>query len=420
MSIVPIELERLMKVQPQIMVLVMGIGAVFLAACSGTIGPTPTSIIGETSTPAVQEQASTTAEPLAPPTYSWEFTEVDSNGSKPSIAINSDGTPSIAYLLEDMPGFVKYASLGSNGWEVSTVSTGYFYGPLDIRIDVNDIPHITWHNHDTENEAYAVLSDGEWRVQDIDDPGHDGWDNNVAIDLSGRPHTVSIDPSQFGSQSGVEYATLEGDTWNVEEIGSGPIPYEFGTGIALDELDRPHVVWYDDSNGELKYAIKDGSDWKISTIDSDGDVGRFPSIAIDNQGLPAVSYYESLSRTTGRIKFARFDGSAWLVEAVGALDNVFLGHFGARKTSSLVIDGADNPVVVYSDEEVVNLAWFDGTRWQIEPVLTSQGTPFGQQVSVALDDFGTLHLTFADVDHKGNPGVTGAITYGRGTPHSQK
>ena len=197
---------------------------------------------------------------------------MDSNGSKPSIAINSDGTPSIAYLLEDMPGFVKYASLGSNGWEVSTVSTGYFYGPLDIRIDVNDIPHITWHNHDTENEAYAVLSDGEWRVQDIDDPGHDGWDNNVAIDLSGRPHTVSIDPSQFGSQSGVEYATLEGDIWNVEEIGSGPIPYEFGTGIALDEMDRPHVVWYDDSNGELKYAIKDGSDWKISTIDSDGDV----------------------------------------------------------------------------------------------------------------------------------------------------
>ena len=52
-------------------------------------------------------------------------------------------------------------------------------------------------------------------VQDVDHSGHDGWDNNVVLDLKGRPHTVSIDPKQFGSSSGIEYAFYDGDSWTV-------------------------------------------------------------------------------------------------------------------------------------------------------------------------------------------------------------
>ena len=278
------------------------------------------------------------------------------------------------------------------------------------------MPHISFHNHDNENEAYATLVDGIWVVHDVDHPGHDGWDNNVAIDSSGLPQTVSIDPSQFGSRSGVEYATFDGNSWKIEEIGSGPVPYEFGTGIALDSQDRPHIVWFDDSNKDLKYAIKDGGEWKISTVDSEGDVGRLPYIDLDTQENPIVSYYERVTDTTGYIKFARWDGSKWNIQRIDKLENVFLGHFGARKTSSLVLDKEDNPIVAYSDEQVIKLAWWDGARWNLEAVLTTGDSPLGQQVSLALGNAGVLHLTFADVTRKSSPGVKGIIKYARGTP----
>ena len=125
---------------------------------------------------------------------------MDAQGAKPSLAVAPDGTPHVAFILEARPGFVKHAVLGSDGWQTSTVATGYFYGPLDLTLDAKGKPHISWHNHDTENEGYAVLTDGEWEVHDVEHPGHDGWDNNLAVDSKGAPHTVSIDPSQFGQQ----------------------------------------------------------------------------------------------------------------------------------------------------------------------------------------------------------------------------
>ena len=127
-------------------------------------------------------------------------------------------------MLEAMPGFVNHAVLTAGAWDISTVATGYFYGPLSIAVDQSGTPHIPWHNHDQEDEAYGVLSDGQWATQIVHHDGHDGWDNSLALDSAGRPHTASIDPSQFGSQSGVEYATFDGSSWSVEEVGSGPSP----------------------------------------------------------------------------------------------------------------------------------------------------------------------------------------------------
>ena len=319
-------------------------------------------------------------------------------------------------MLEAMPGFVNHAVLDAGAWDISTVSTGYFYGPLDIRVDDRDMPHIAWHNHDKENEAYALLVEGEWQVHDVDHPGHDGWDNSLALDSQGRPHTVSIDPSQFGSRSGIEYATFDGETWTVEKVGSGPVPYEFGTGVALDSRDRPHLVWFDESQEDLKFATKEDGAWEISIVDSDGDVGRFPTVVLDSQGNPVISYYEKVSKSEGYIKLARWDGATWDIQKVDELKNVSLGFHGARRISSLVLDQEDNPIIAYSDEQVIKVAWWDGSGWSVETVVTDGESDLGQQVSLALDGSGVLHLTFADNTVKGGVGVLGTVKYARGTP----
>lgn len=352
--------------------------------------------------------------------YLWTFQTLDDRGAKPSLAVGPNGVPHVAYMLEGMPGFVKYAVLEANSWSVSTVSTGYFYGPLDIQLDSDGVPHITYHSHDTEDLAYAVRRDDIWEVAQVVDPGHDGWDGSLAIGSGGVVQATSIDPSQFGSRSGVEYALFDGQQWSVEEIGSGPTQYEFGTSLALDSTGRPHVAWYDDSERALKLGVKDGGSWVISTVDSAGDVGRFPSLEIDSLDYPVITYYESLASGRGRIKFARWDGASWDIQVIDEVDEVALGHFGARKNSSLVLDDAGNPIVAYSDERVLKLAMWQEDAWHIEIVETAGSSPLGQQVSLALDGAGILHLTFAEVERKGSPGVQGAIRYARGTPKNSE
>lgn len=334
------------------------------------------------------------------------------------MAVHPDGTLHIAYIYEALPGYVNYAIPGSEGWEITAVSTGYFYGPLDIQLDSQGVPHIAWHNHDTEDEAYAVLQDGIWIVHNVDHDGHDGWDNSLALDSQGLPHTASIDPSQFGGTSGLEYGHFDGEDWDVEEVGSGPLPYEFGTDIAIDSQDRPHVVWYDDNPPALRYAVKDDDDWQISEVDTEGDVGRFPSMVLDETGRLSVTYYEADTSTAGYIKYAAWDGNQWNSQRVDRLEQVVLGHFGARRNSSLVIGKDGNPIIAYSDETTVKLAWWDGSDWNLETVFTGGESPLGQQVSLGLDGSGGLHLTFVDQTRMTSHGVKGVVTYALGTPGS--
>jgi len=319
-------------------------------------------------------------------------------------------------MSEATPGFLKSAVLAGDVWELSTVTTGYLYGPLDIALDSDGNPQIVWHNHDNEDGSYAKLENGAWVNTDIPSSGHDGWDINVAIDSSGSPHVLSVDPAQFGSQNGLEYATFDGQTWTVETVGTGPLPYEFGNSIAIDSQDRPHIVWFDDQGQDLKYAIRDAGGWTISTVDSAGDVGRYPSLTLDENDKPVVSYFQTLSESSGAIKLARWDGSQWNAQRIDQLDDVFPGFFGARKNSSVLLDADGNPLIAYSDESVLKLALWNGDGWDIQTVTNAGDEPLGQQVSMAMDGQGVLHLTFADVRQKSSPGVLGAVMYARGTP----
>jgi hypothetical protein len=136
----------------------------------------PSSTEGVSAAPTIAPTDQTTSDdtaPSGPLPLTWQIQDIDT-GTKPAIALSSDGTPNVAYMLETMLGFVKNAVLNGDSWDVTTVVEGYFYGPLDIVIGPDDVPHITYHDHQDDSQFRFELGDavhayrdpdGEWQVE---------------------------------------------------------------------------------------------------------------------------------------------------------------------------------------------------------------------------------------------------------------
>src|SRR6266481_6443547 len=70
--------------------------------------------------------------------------------------------------------------------------------------------------------------------------------------------------------------------------------------LALDSKQRPHISFADFGTGKgarLRYARWDGSAWKIDAVSprSDAGAGYYTSIALDAQDRPYFSYYDYLA-----------------------------------------------------------------------------------------------------------------------------
>ena len=78
------------------------------------------------------------------------------------------------------------------------------------------------------------------------------------------------------------------------------------------------TVWFafrDEVSDDLRYARRvPGVGWVHGVVDDGGanNVGLYPSLAFDRYERPAISYYDI---TNGDLKYARFNGSSWIIES---------------------------------------------------------------------------------------------------------
>lgn len=79
--------------------------------------------------------------------------------------------------------------------------------------------------------------------------------------------------------------------------------------------------------------------WHIETVDSDYYVGLYPSIVLDGDGHPHISYYDPDRED---LKYAHFDGTAWMIQRVGTEGSV-------GSWTCIALDSADRPHISYFD-----------------------------------------------------------------------
>jgi plastocyanin len=165
-----------------------------------------------------------------------------------------------------------------------------------------------------------------------------------------------------------------------------------GTSIAIDGNGGLHVAWV--SNTGVWYAHNmDGTSFTASQvekarIDQRGPIGQ-PSIAVDAQGAPWIAY----TRTTARgqdVVVATQNGSSWSTDVVATVPLQAGGSQPGRTAIAATSDG--RPVVVFSDASRIQAAASDPengwVQWDVESGAAGAG------VSLAADADGTLHAAY--------------------------
>jgi hypothetical protein len=62
--------------------------------------------------------------------------------------------------------------------------------------------------------------------------------------------------------------------------------------LALDSSGNPHISYFRQSYGGLKYARRAGEQWTIETIVPSWNVGSYTSLALDDADAVHISYYD--------------------------------------------------------------------------------------------------------------------------------
>ncbi|MFA4849293.1 MAG: IPT/TIG domain-containing protein [Methanoregula sp.] len=161
--------------------------------------------------------------------------------------------------------------------------------------------------------------------------------------------------------------------------------------------------------------------WSTQTVDSNGKVGQYSSVALDAAGNPAISYYD---QTYGDLKYASWDGSKWIFSTIDCSRSepknkwhfwdwghdrtqdreyitCFHGTEKVGKYSSLAFDNTGKPRISYYDESRGDLkyaAW-DGSKWVVTTVDNSGKV--GEFSSLAFDSTGKPRISYYD-ESKGN------------------
>ena len=325
--------------------------------------------------------------------YAWSTVTVDAEGviawNGTSIAVDAKGDLVISYwdeTNEDLKFAICDVSASANGdcaqtsnWSTVTVDAAGEVGHNpSIAVDTNGNPIISYYDWTNQDLKFAICDlsasangncgqTGDWSTVTADAAGSVGWTTSIALDANNDPLISYYDASNedlkfaicdlSASTNGNCDQTSDWSTVTVDAAGEvGPDP-----SIAVDADGDPLISYYDASNKDLKFAMCDLSkstngncdqtgDWSLVTVDAVGDGGRFTSIAVATNDDPVISYWD---QTNGDLKLAICDASE---SANGNCDQT--GDWStvtadADETvglwSSIAIDTNGNPMISYYD-----------------------------------------------------------------------
>jgi hypothetical protein len=282
--------------------------------------------------------------------------------------------------------FTPGASIGQTWkWTTETVDT---YGvQSSIALDKDRNLHISYFSGGIKY-GFRPANSSRWFTMELaPSGGYSEVPTSLALDATGNPR-ICFTPGAL------KYASFENHGWNIQQIDpqSGLIEYNCSLAIAADGT--PHVIWYQENNVHLKYAVLEKGLWLARTLDSDQQTGKWNSMLLDAQGNPHISYDVF---TKGEIKYAYWDGKEWRRKVIDS-PNISPNEASGGMGNSLVLNRDGKAQISYETEEAVKYAWEKSGSWKIETIdhVALSGSWAGYRTRQALDPQGNPHVVYED------------------------
>lgn len=259
-----------------------------------------------------------------------------------------------------------------------------FY-PRAIAVDASGHPHIVYGG---DHLYYTYYDGNSWRYETVDKLSDVGKYASLALDTSGKAHISYYD----NTNGDLKYATNSSGDWTTAIVANSGGEY---TSIALDRAGKAHISYY---SGFLWYATNASGSWITEAVDSGIIKGQYNSIALDKSGNAHISYYYYERFTNnGYLMYATNASGSWSTETMDDSGDVD-GY------TSIALDSSDKVHISYQGNGLKHTTNTSGL-WVTETVDSSGGTYY---TSIALDSSDKVHVSY----------YTGVLKYATNTSGS--
>lgn len=213
-----------------------------------------------------------------------------------AVALAPDGSVWGTSQTQIYVGWVFSAIRRGNTWDYDQTLANTVRDPIwpcqSIVVDTKGNPHVCFNGTSGEPLVYGHRENDVWSTEELP-PGSFA---SICIDAVGSPRISYYDLAS----KDLMLASHQNGTWVSKPIDTAGDVGSFSWQAVNNGVS--YIVYYDKTNGNLKLATVTSSDQSTTTtIDIDGDVGEWSSIAIDANGRLHVAYHDI---TRGALKYA--------------------------------------------------------------------------------------------------------------------
>ena len=245
----------------------------------------------------------------------WQIVTIDSGGDVglyTSLALNTSGQPVVSYL-DRTNSALKLATCTANcasaspTWQIVTVDSGGVVGQdSSLALNASGQPVVSYYDATNSDlklatcTANCATASPTWQIVTVDSVGAVGQNTSLALNASGQPLVSYYDDTNLDLKLATCTASCAtaSPTWQIVTVDGGGF-VGGDSSLALNASGQPAVSYWDRTNSALKLATCTANcataspTWQIVTVDSVGDVGFYPSLALNTSGQPVVSYFDA-------------------------------------------------------------------------------------------------------------------------------
>lgn len=319
--------------------------------------------------------------------------EIDAEGCPCALTLDSRNRPHIFFSNSSMaPHCYRYARWQDDHWRFHLIDRFIFQwgGSVSIAIGPSGKTHMAyvWPIDGEHAKLLYVSHNGGTKEDWIYNDDFNPLFCVLLLDSNEQPHIVFYDGTP---RRNLHVWRRIGGQWETAAIDDTPQWAGWYPSAVIDEQDRIHVAYFDNSNTQLRYAVGSGSTWSWSVVDASPGIGYQPSLTLDPQQCPHITYTGNADTQDGptELRYARFDGNVWQKE-------IITRKAVRASASALKLDSQGRPHVVWQHhvENDLYLSVKNGTRWDTEFLLP--GSRYETIPVAVMDPTDCLHVAAGD------------------------